>query len=73
MVEVDPDDGVGADVLMRSVDAAASVLDAPRQQLLTTNVLPLPVPQRVVPLPLKTADTSAVFEAFTENPNCAFV
>ncbi len=71
-VEVEPDAGVGALVLMSCVVAATFVLDAPRQQTFTAKVLPFEDPHAVEPSPLKTADISAVFEAFTEKPNCAF-
>lgn len=68
-VLVDPDAGVGAEEFMTCVVAVASVDEAPRQQLFDTNVEPLTDPQSVVPFPLKTADTSVVFDALTENPN----
>jgi hypothetical protein len=71
-VEVDPDAGVGAAVSMTCVLTAAFVLEAPRQQLLTTKVVPPDDPQIVVPLPSNTGETSAVFDAFTENPICAY-
>ena len=71
-VEVDPEAGVGALVSNSCVVAAAFVLDAPLQQLPSTNVDPAPVPQSVVPFPVNTLETSAVFEAFTVKPNCAY-
>jgi hypothetical protein len=68
-VEVDPEAGVGAELFITCVVAAALVVEAPRKQLLTTKVDPLDAPQSDVPFPLKTEETSAVLEAFTEKPN----
>jgi len=68
IVDVDPETSVASVVLISSV-AAAAVLEAPLQQPLTTNVEPAPVPQAVDPSPVNTSDTSAVFDAFTVNPN----
>lgn len=68
-VDVDPDpDGVAEVLLMSCVVAAAFVVDAPLQHELTLNA---PLPQ-MPPLLLNTFETSAVFDAFTEKPNCAF-
>jgi hypothetical protein len=67
-VVVEPDDGVGAPVLISCVAAAAFVLDAPLQQLFTVNETLLLVPQ-TEPLCLNTGEISVVLEAFTENPN----
>lgn len=66
---MEPDDGVGAVLLIRSV-ACVLVAEEPLQQLLFTNVEPFAEPHNVVPLPLNTLDTSSVFDAFTEKPNC---
>ena len=71
IVEVEPDEGVGADVRMSCVEAATFVLEAPRQQLFTVNEPLFDVPQSV-PLCVNTGDISVVFDAFTVKPICAF-